>query len=213
MNTRVEFVPRRSLLKPIARVALAVACGSTLATPQTVWVSQAAPVVVQSAPVGSIVTVAPPPARAETATVSPGLDYFWIWGHWSWREGRHVWVTGHWEHNRAGYRWVPFAWVQVGNGWQALPGHWEAGATAAPVVIQEPTVVTVAPPPPQVEVISVSPGPDFFWIAGFWVWEGGRHVWHPGHWEHNRPGYHWTPNTWHRDGDHWRHEEGRWERR
>jgi hypothetical protein len=25
------------------------------------------------------------------------------------------------------------------------------------------------------------------WIGGFWDWEGGRHVWRPGHYEHGRP--------------------------
>ncbi len=42
--------------------------------------------------------------------------------------------------------------------------------------------VSVAPPPPQVEVIGVPPQPGYVWLGGYWNWVGGRHVWVGGGW-------------------------------
>jgi hypothetical protein len=45
-----------------------------------------------------------------------------------------------------------------------------------------------APPPPRVvRYRPPSPGPDFFWVDGYWYVVGGRYVWHPGYW--TRPPY------------------------
>jgi hypothetical protein len=38
------------------------------------------------------------------------------------------------------------------------------------------------PPPPPVEVIVASPGPDYFWVEGYWYPVRGRYIWHPGYW-------------------------------
>ena len=57
-------------------------------------------------------------------------------------------------------------------------------------------VVTVAPPPPQVEVVGLAPGPGYFWIGGYWGWRGGRHYWVDGRWEHHQ-------NGWYRIEGHW----------
>jgi hypothetical protein len=42
------------------------------------------------------------------------------------------------------------------------------------------------PPPPQVEVIGVSPYGDGVWTAGVWVWDPQWHQyhWHHGYWHH-----------------------------
>jgi hypothetical protein len=73
--------------------------------------------------------------------------------------------------------------------------------------------VTVAPPPPRVEVIGTPPGHDFFWLPGYWGWQGDRHVWNAGRWEQHRPGEHWVPHRWERDErGGWRMNEGRWHR-
>ena len=72
--------------------------------------------------------------------------------------------------------------------------------------------VAMAPPAPQVEVVGVAPAPGYFWIGGFWGWEGGRHVWFPGRWEAPRPGYRWVPHAWVREGGGYRMHEGHWER-
>lgn len=57
-----------------------------------------------------------------------------------------------------------------------------------------------APPAPRVlKVRPVAPGPDFFWIDGYWYPVNGHYVWHAGYW--TRPPYegaHWV--VWHHDG-------------
>jgi hypothetical protein len=70
--------------------------------------------------------------------------------------------------------------------------------------------VTVAPPAPQVEVVSVAPVPGYIWLSGYWGWNGGRHEWVPGRWEAPRPGYRYEPHHWEREGGGWRLHEGRW---
>ena len=91
---------------------------------------------------------------------------------------------------------------------------------APPVVYQQPypqpapalVVVYQAPPAPQAEYIGIAPGPEFFWLSGVWLWEGGRHVWHPGHWEAHRPGQVYSPHVWVRAGQGWELRGGHWGR-
>jgi len=73
-------------------------------------------------------------------------------------------------------------------------------------------VVTVAPPPPQVEYIGPPPAVGYVWLGGYWGWHGGRHVWVGGHWEAPRAGYYWVPHAWVREGNGWRMHEGHWAR-
>jgi hypothetical protein len=72
-------------------------------------------------------------------------------------------------------------------------------------------VAPVEPPAPYAETYGVAPFPGALWIGGYWGWEGGRHVWTPGRWEHPRPGYHWVPRTWTRQGNGWHQHGGHWE--
>jgi hypothetical protein len=81
-------------------------------------------------------------------------------------------------------------------------------APSGDVVVEDP-----APPPPQVEVIPVAPGPldVWFWAPGSWEWRG-RWVWFGGHWgARPHPGAVWVHSGWgHRGhgrvwvGAHWR---------
>src|SRR5262245_57465782 len=71
-------------------------------------------------------------------------------------------------------------------------------------------VVTQAPPPLQSEVIVASPGPNYYWVPGNWVWRdrwvwvGGRWVlrphpravWVSGHWTRRGHGYVWIAGRW-----------------
>ncbi len=52
------------------------------------------------------------------------------------------------------------------------------------VTVDEPTEVVVheAPPPPVVERMTVTPGPAFVWVRGFWFWDNGHWTWERGHW-------------------------------
>src|SRR5262245_44335741 len=68
------------------------------------------------------------------------------------------------------------------------------------------------PPPPQQEAVPVSPGPQWFWIAGHWQWNGVRYVWVAGHWERHRPGMRWVPAHWENWNGRWRYVHGHWMR-
>ena len=64
-------------------------------------------------------------------------------------------------------------------------------------------VAESAPPAPLAEVQMASPGVDFVWIPGVWVWEG-RWVWTAGRWERPpHPGAIWVPHRYeYRNGAH-----------
>jgi WXXGXW repeat (2 copies) len=82
-----------------------------------------------------------------------------------------------------------------------------------PVVYNDVAVTDAEPPATRAEVIGVAPSPGYFWVGGVWLWEGGRHVWHPGYWQAPRPGYRWVPHTWVRASGAWHLRGGRWEHR
>jgi WXXGXW repeat (2 copies) len=77
--------------------------------------------------------------------------------------------------------------------------------------------VGTAPPAYRVEVVGVSPGPDFIWIRGYWGWGDAGYYWVPGRWvrrpyagarweygswRHARGGWYWTPGAWRGRGEH-----------
>jgi WXXGXW repeat (2 copies) len=86
-------------------------------------------------------------------------------------------------------------------------------ATPPPVIAPAapaPALIVQQPPAPQVEVIPAPPGPEYYWVPGYWNWQG-RWVWvsgvyvhrpHPhavwvnGYWAHRRGGYVWMRGHW-----------------
>jgi hypothetical protein len=71
--------------------------------------------------------------------------------------------------------------------------------------------VQTGPPAPIYEPVPSAPGPGYYWVGGYWQWNGYRYVWtrghyayppyggatwHPGHWAHNRYGWSWRPGHW-----------------
>lgn len=80
-------------------------------------------------------------------------------------------------------------------------------------VVEEVYVEGEPAPPPvaEVEVIPVSPGPEFVWIAGFHAWRGGRYVWVRGHYERRGGHGHWVPAHWERRGHRSFWVEGHWD--
>jgi hypothetical protein len=64
--------------------------------------------------------------------------------------------------------------------------------------------VTGPPPPDQVEVVGVAPGPGVIWIGGFWGWGPGGWAWHRGYWGRPpHPGARWFgPRYVYRGGRH-----------
>jgi outer membrane lipoprotein SlyB len=72
------------------------------------------------------------------------------------------------------------------------------------------TYIQQAPPPPPVETIVVAPSPDYIWVGGEWVWNGGW-FWVGGHWGYP-PHAHavWVGGrAWH-DEHGWHNERGHW---
>jgi len=67
---------------------------------------------------------------------------------------------------------------------------------ATAITSQMPATTTVVtqsePPPPQLEVIPISLGPDYLWTPGWWSWNGGAWIWIGGRWHYPvRPGHVW----------------------
>ncbi len=93
------------------------------------------------------------------------------------------------------------------------PAPYQAGNEVYPDSAPAPVVAYAAPPPAQEEMMGVAPAPGYFWISGVWLWEGGRHIWHPGHWNAPRAGFVWVPHAWHQVGNAWHLTGGHWNRR
>jgi hypothetical protein len=165
---------------------------------------------------GPVVTEAPPPPAAEAIPPQPGPSFVWVSGHWTWKgPWRHwVWTRGYWANQPySNARWVPGHWMQAATGgWVWIQGQWIVQQAPPPAAYPAPTqevVVNQAPPPPVPEAIYAAPGPDYFWIGGYWGWQG-RWIWNPGHYEHHHGGV-WMAGRWeHRGGGyawvggHWR---------
>jgi hypothetical protein len=68
-----------------------------------------------------------------------------------------------------------------------------ASMTTAPTISAGTNPVAPSqPPPPQAEVIPVSPGADYLWTPGWWSWNGDAWIWFGGYWGHpTRPGHVW----------------------
>jgi WXXGXW repeat (2 copies) len=71
--------------------------------------------------------------------------------------------------------------------------------------------IQIGPPAPVVETLPVSPGPAYYWIPGYWRWNGYRYawahgyyayrpyagaIWRPGHWYHAPGGWYWRGGHW-----------------
>ncbi|MCW5570832.1 MAG: YXWGXW repeat-containing protein [Steroidobacteraceae bacterium] len=69
--------------------------------------------------------------------------------------------------------------------------------------------VDVRPPPPRVVVVP-APRRGYAWAAGFWRWDGHRHVWVDGQWMRARRGWTWAPAHWVERRGRWHFEPGVW---
>ncbi|HEV3091941.1 MAG TPA: hypothetical protein VGX91_10945 [Candidatus Cybelea sp.] len=87
------------------------------------------------------------------------------------------------------------------------------GAAALPATAQVygGIYVQTGPPAPMYETVPVAPGPNYYWVGGYWQWNGYRYVWarghyamrpyggavwHGGHWVHASGGWYWRPGHW-----------------
>ncbi|MBU1040555.1 MAG: YXWGXW repeat-containing protein [Proteobacteria bacterium] len=87
------------------------------------------------------------------------------------------------------------------------------GVMATPALAQMSISIDIgrAPPPPRHEEVHVAPH-GYFWLPGYWLWDGGRHQWNEGRMERSRPGQHWRQAQWEDRGQVHHFEPGRWER-
>jgi hypothetical protein len=71
------------------------------------------------------------------------------------------------------------------------------GTVSAEVDVEGP------PPAPLADEVAISPGPDFLWIPGAWMWDG-HWVWEKGRWDRRpHPGAVWVPHSYaYRNGRH-----------
>jgi hypothetical protein len=71
-----------------------------------------------------------------------------------------------------------------------------AGSTPVPEPQTNYPGAQTPPPPPPDETAPPTPGPDYVWIGGDWVWNGGW-VWVGGHWAYPPfPGAIWFHGRW-----------------
>ncbi|MCO5170062.1 MAG: hypothetical protein M9894_27315 [Planctomycetes bacterium] len=84
-----------------------------------------------------IVPDAPPAARREHPTPSPGGHAVWLTGHWAWDAEKRLyyWEAGRWERDRPGQLWIPGYWERVEEdgqvkGWAWVEPRWERSTTA-----------------------------------------------------------------------------------
>ena len=80
----------------------------------------------------------------------------------------------------------------------ATPSSSTVTATAAAPTSTGTVVVPPTPAPaPQVEVIPVTPGPDYVWTPGYWSWTAGGWIWLGGYWRYPpRPSHVWIGGHW-----------------
>jgi hypothetical protein len=95
----------------------------------------------------------------------------------------------------------------------AALGGAAATGTAIPAAAQVygGIYVQIAPPAPIYETVPAAPGPGYYWVGGYWQWNGSRYVWlrghyayppyggavwHGGHWAHGAYGWYWRGGHW-----------------
>ena len=85
-----------------------------------------------------------------------------------------------------------------------------AGFPPVPEPQTSPYSSQIPPPPLATEVAPPTPGPDYVWIGGDWVWNGGW-VWVGGHWAYPPfPGAFWHGGRWIHGWGGYRHRHGYW---
>jgi hypothetical protein len=97
------------------------------------------------------------------------------------------------------------------TGASAFAAHFSFGvAVGGPVYYGPAPVAVYAPPPPPVYSYyrPVAPGPNYYWVGGYWYPSGPRYAWRAGYWA-RRPyaGAYWVGPRYSRGryyGGYWR---------
>ena len=70
-----------------------------------------------------------------------------------------------------------------------------------------------APPDPKPEVKTPCPAPGHIWVAGYWDYIGGQHVWRDGRWVQGKAGYEYVRARYEFDGKAWQFHVPHWHSR
>ena len=70
-----------------------------------------------------------------------------------------------------------------------------------------------APPAPKDEVKTACPAPGHIWVAGYWDWIGGHHVWRDERWMQGMAGYEYVRARYEFDGKAWQFHVPHWHKR
>jgi hypothetical protein len=102
-------ITSRQFLKTAGAAALALVCGVTIASAQTVIIEERGRM---------------PPVRVEVIPDAPSHDHHWVPGHWVWR-GQWEWIPGHYHHGHVAA--VPAEIIEVQPERPAHDYYWVRG--------------------------------------------------------------------------------------
>lgn len=119
-----------------------------------------------------------------------GENIEWIPGYWGWdiASDDFVWVSGVWRQIPPGQQWIPGYWTQIDEGWRWISGFWMAEANEQ--------IVYLPPPPQSIDngPSSPAPGPDHFWVSGYWGYNANSNYgWQSGYWHPCQQNWVWIP--------------------
>ena len=77
------------------------------------------------------------------------------------------------------------------------------------LVIEVPS----APPDLKAEVKTPCPAPEHIWVAGYWDYISGHHVWRDGRWVQGKVGYEYVRARYEFDGKAWQFHVPHWHHR
>jgi hypothetical protein len=73
--------------------------------------------------------------------------------------------------------------------------------------------VSQPPPDPKTEVKTPCPAPGHIWVAGYWDYIDGHHVWRDGRWVQGKVGYEYVRARYDFDGKTWQFHVPHWHKR
>lgn len=89
-----------------------------------------------------------------------------------------------------------------------------ANTPQTPSAEQSLVVEVPGPPPaPKAEEKTPCPGPGHIWVAGYWDYIGGQHVWRDGRWIEGKRDYEYVRARYEWDGKAWQFHVPHWHRR
>jgi len=160
----------------------------------------------------------PRPIAERPSGPRPDRRATWVPGYWDWDPTRaeFVWIGGVWQMPPPGSMWVTSRWMRDNDGWSRTPGFWSrrrdngAVPTTYSTAIQ-PAWRTTGPPADHPDASpAAAPGPDYFYISGYYAPAGDQLKWKPGFWTRAQPGWDWIPARWVHRAAGWEFRAGYW---